>query len=290
MLPIQILRLRNAATANPALGYISPFYPTTLYSMRLRNALYAGPCCRVKNLTTTTETDIGFGPDGWIDEAALAATWTSGDVIRMTKWYDQAGGVDLAQATDGNMPLMLGVGGTGSLINGHVAPRWDDSSRIMAVATADAAFGFGSGAHGVECVVNSTGLDAGHLNSLVDFRSGSGAGTALFFVGSATGYGSGFYNGTFFGGVAAQGAGGPLANNGVTYSLAWTGDAANEYSFIDGSLVDTNAVALAFGSTRPLWLGNSREFNNSEWPGMIGELIITNGSAPFTSGYTPRAY
>lgn len=283
MLPIVPLRMRASAGGGGGSGLLSPFYPTTLYSMRKRNSVYAGACCRVKNLVTTTETDIGFDTDGWCDATALLAAWTSGQPLRMTKWYDQSGGgVDAVQTSDSVMPLMVDGSGNVSVMDGKPCGKWDDANRYLEVAT-NAAFGLGSSPSTIEAFVNSVGWDNGHLNVIIDLRTASGADFQLNYIDSV--FKIGFYDGTSFG------VSGSTVSNATTYHLAWSYDGTNLEQYIDGVRQKIDAIAMAVGSTRPLWIGNARELNGSHMPGFIGEIAFTKGAGEFTgSSFAARTY
>ena len=59
---------------------------------------YSGPLIRVRRASDNVEADIGFGVDGLLDTAALAAHCGAA-IGYLTKWYDQSGnGHDLANA------------------------------------------------------------------------------------------------------------------------------------------------------------------------------------------------
>lgn len=65
--------------------------PVLAFSLRKINSSYTGACIRVQRSTPdTTQQDIGFGSDGWLDEAALASFVGSGNGTVVT-WYDQSG-------------------------------------------------------------------------------------------------------------------------------------------------------------------------------------------------------
>jgi hypothetical protein len=69
------------------------------YSTRRLRTAYAGPLVRVRRSSDNAEADIGYGADGWLDEAALLAHVGAGDGF-VTTWYDQSGnGRDATQTT-----------------------------------------------------------------------------------------------------------------------------------------------------------------------------------------------
>lgn len=261
---------------------IDPFYPTLMWSMAKRNASYSGYCCRVKNWTTSTETDIPFGSDGWCSEAALLATWASGQTVGLTKLYDGAGGsVDIAQTTVSKMPFMVNSSGVVQKMAGRVCPYWADANGRMELV-ANAALGFGTSPWTVEFYASAPTIDTGHYNELLDTRTTTGAGTGLFVVTST--YKLGFYDGTL------RGASGTSVVNGTVNHIAWCYDGTTLYHFLNGNLESSQTLAIDFTSTRPAYLGNGRENDGSEWPGYIGECLITKGTCKWTASFTPRSY
>lgn len=71
--------------------------PLGAYFFERINTAYGGPCCKVYNGTTTL--DIGFGSDGFIDEAAIVAFCGASDGF-LQVFYDQSGsGKHLSQTT-----------------------------------------------------------------------------------------------------------------------------------------------------------------------------------------------
>ena len=64
--------------------------PIAAYGMTRLTALYSGPAVGVVNSVTKAGRDIGFLPDGSLDESALAAFCAGAD-CRVARWYDQSG-------------------------------------------------------------------------------------------------------------------------------------------------------------------------------------------------------
>lgn len=261
---------------------IYPFYPTVAWSMAKRNSSFSGDCCRVRNWTTNVETDIPFDANGWCSEAALLATWASGQTVGLTKIYDGAGGsVDIAQTDESKMPQMVYWDGTVYKMAGKVCPRWADANARMELAT-NAALGFGTSAWTVEFYAYPTTIDTGHYNELLDTRTATGAGTGIFLISST--YKAGFYNGTL------RGNSGVSIVNATVNHIAWCYDGTTLYHFLNGNLESSQTLAIDFTSSRPAFLGNGRESNGSEWPGYIGECLITKGTCKWTASFTPRSY
>ena len=81
-----------------------------VYSTRRLRTAYAGPLVRVRRSSDNAEADIGYGADGWLDEASLLAHVGAGDGF-VTTWYDQSGnGRDATQATAGHQPNIVNAG------------------------------------------------------------------------------------------------------------------------------------------------------------------------------------
>lgn len=64
--------------------------PLAAYGMARLSVLYSGPAVAVVNSVTKATRDIGFLPDGSLDESGLAA-FCSGADCRVARWYDQSG-------------------------------------------------------------------------------------------------------------------------------------------------------------------------------------------------------
>jgi hypothetical protein len=80
------------------------------YSTRRLRTAYTGPLLRVRRSSDNTEADIGYGADGWLDEASLLAHVGAGDGF-VTTWYDQSGnGRDATQTTAGHQPNIVNAG------------------------------------------------------------------------------------------------------------------------------------------------------------------------------------
>lgn len=80
--------------------------PIAAYGMTRLTALYGGPAVAVVNSVTKATRDIGFLPDGSLDESALAA-FCSGAECRVGRWYDQSGHRnDATQPTPAARPVI----------------------------------------------------------------------------------------------------------------------------------------------------------------------------------------
>jgi trimeric autotransporter adhesin len=80
------------------------------YSTRQLRTAYTGPLLRVRRSSDNTEADIGYGADGWLDDAALLAHVGAGDGFVAT-WYDQSGnGRDATQTTAVRQPSIVTAG------------------------------------------------------------------------------------------------------------------------------------------------------------------------------------
>lgn len=277
-------------TTDASAGYITPFIATALWSMRKRNSSYSGYCIRVQNATAVgvgvgSATDIGFGADGWIDAAALAAAYSSagsGAGLRVLTWYDQSGNAHDLTNPVATAPR-ISNGATIDTIAGHPSIRWDTAEKVMALA-AQADFGFGTGAWSVEAWAYPTTVSAGNTNTLFDFRSGTGAGYMLLEVFSDKKIS--FYNGT------RTGAAGSTVVDGALQHFAWgyVGGASSGFKqFIGGAAQSSTSQTFSVGTTRPLRLGLSQEGSPNVWPGMIVEAAIYT-SNQFAADFTPRSY
>lgn len=74
------------------------------YSVRKISSSYTGSCLEAYRTSDGATQDIGFDDNGLISETELAAFY-DGSLIRVSKWYDQAGSNnDMVQATPADMP------------------------------------------------------------------------------------------------------------------------------------------------------------------------------------------
>lgn len=80
--------------------------PNAAYSTQRLTSGYTGPSINIVNTVTKAATNIGFLPDGSLDEAALAAFCARGE-CRVAKWYDQSGhGQDAVQNEPSARPAL----------------------------------------------------------------------------------------------------------------------------------------------------------------------------------------
>lgn len=279
----------RAQSAGGGSAYIEPFWPTALYSMRLRNSAYAGPCIRVHNRTSGTQTDIGFGSDGWIDATALAAARVSGEYLDVQTWYDQSGNGLHAVNSAGQRPNILSdVGALTYSVAGRPAMgRQGDSTQLIVPSTAS--FGFGTGAWTVEAwgFRSSASYSGTNAHFPMDMRTAAGAGYAAFFFAVTTGRIQ-YYNGSVIGNV---GSGFPLS--GTLFHMAWAyagGTGGDFRQFINGATQSSGAQTLNATSPRPLKLFNSVSEGADQWNGAITEVAISKGTCQYTADFTPRSY
>jgi hypothetical protein len=71
----------------PAPAEIYPAGYSGISSMRLAVPTYTGPCVRIRRADTLAEEDFGFA-GGVVDEASIA-TFASGTIPLVSRWYDQ---------------------------------------------------------------------------------------------------------------------------------------------------------------------------------------------------------
>lgn len=271
-------------------GYLIPFYPAWLVSMRKRRSAYTGFCMRVQNATTNVLTDIAFKTDGWVDEVALAACRTGTQILRVAIWYDQGtSSVNLVQATQTKQPRIIGSTGVVDTYSGHPAPSFVETLRYLEVATPNAVFNT-TAAAGLswESFAGIGTLDAAHFNTQIDTRTATGPGFA--FMGVDNTRKILFYNGSVF-----DGAGPTTVADNSEHGYAWcvgptVGGSGNLHQFIDGVLQKTDlGIGIGSNATRPLRVGESLDLNGSEWPGVVAEVDFAV-SALHTASYTPRTY
>jgi hypothetical protein len=76
------------ATAKLALADFLTIAPTVAFGMRRLRGSYAGPLIKVRNASNNALADIYAGPDGWLDEAAIAAH-CGASIGTIDTWYSQ---------------------------------------------------------------------------------------------------------------------------------------------------------------------------------------------------------
>lgn len=92
---------------------------------------YTGPCWRVLRSSDNAETDIGFSPDGWANEAQMLA-FARGSSLVIVRDYDKTGaGRDGVPPSSSNRPrcVLNGVPDVGP--NGKPAPVYNGTSTFM---------------------------------------------------------------------------------------------------------------------------------------------------------------
>lgn len=106
------------------------------YSTRRLRTAYVGPCMRVRRSSDNAETDIGFGSDGWIDQAALLTHAASGSSFVVT-WYDQSENTrNATQAVAGNQPRIVNSGVV-EVMGGRAAPLFLGQATATFLDTGD---------------------------------------------------------------------------------------------------------------------------------------------------------
>lgn len=284
MIPIfqagQLGRSVAAPSGDPSSGYLSPFYPTTLYSLRLRKSGYAGACIRVKRSSDNTQTDIGFGPDGWLDTSALSSfVGSSNGYIK--KWYDQSGGAVDLDDTGATDSVLIIVTGTLQTLNSKPALKFSATPSRL-VAAANAAFAFGTAAWTWEAFLDNTANNTTG-QAVIDFRD-AGSAIALHYHANAN-------INTFFDGANNNSGSSDVTFNAATHeAVSYVGGASSAVRvFGGGSQKYTTNKTLSFSGNRPLAIGCG--YNAAlPWQGLITEVRITKGTCQYTGSFTPPDY
>lgn len=106
--------------------------PAAAYGTRRLTVSYAGPAFRVIRGNDVTTSDIGFLPDGRLDESALAALCARAE-CRVARWYDQSGNRnDAVQPVRTAQPVVRLAHRTGN----SVSITWDYEAGSGAAARA----------------------------------------------------------------------------------------------------------------------------------------------------------
>lgn len=260
-------------------GVLDPFYPTTLYSLRKRRAAYTGACIRVRRSSDSTEQDIGFAADGYLDETALTAFVGGGNGF-VAKWYDQSGGsVDLSHTGTPNLVRIV-LAGVIIKLSGRAVIEFQNGGGLSVAA--NAAFAFGTAAWTWEMFDYHPNVGIGDARPLLDFRDGSSS-TALFYNANAN-------IPTYFDGANAN-SGVAVISSAVYYHQAcsFTGGAGTVRLFTDGALSHSAAKSASFVGNRALSV--ALYFNASTSAHLLSnEIRITKGSAHYTAGFTAPDY
>lgn len=107
MLAHGILSQMQYAAEAVGISYFLDDYPgaEAAYSVRLLSSTYAGNCIRVQRSSDSTQQDIGFDANGFLDTTALETFRNGSSTLYVTTWYDQSGNAEnLVQNTVGDMP------------------------------------------------------------------------------------------------------------------------------------------------------------------------------------------
>lgn len=262
-----------------------PFYPTTLYSLRKRNPTYTGKCLRIKRSSDSTQLDIGFASDGWMDLAALTAFVGASNGFVKT-WYDQAGTANLTDAASADS-IKLVSAGTVFMSNSRPMMPWDSALTSVLGTPANAALAFGTDLPFTwELFSKPSATGSGAGQATLDFRD-AGSSIALLYNQSGN-------NPTFFDGANNGPVSGVLPNNVFFYnSVDYEGNTGPSFVlriFKDGvSSFSLAAKHLTFVGNRPFTLGAA--FNNAlPWSGGIVEVRLTKNFCKDTAGFTPPDY
>lgn len=278
--PLVIRRaVRNLA------GVLDPFYPTSLYSMRLRNGAYVGPCCRVRRSSDNAEQDIGFDGNGWCDAVALAA-FVGVNSGYVSVWYDQSGsGVHAVEATTTLQPGIV-ASGTITTMAGKPALNFQaQGSGRLRVTPGVSAFGYGTAAFTWEAFAETANpvSASGANNPLINQRgSMTGADPAeLYITDSSTTLIAWYYGSNINSSTT------PAVSTQYHFAASYVGGAASALRvFLAGATVINSNITMNFGSTDELAIG----MDTQSWRGRIGEIAITKGQCLWTADFTPRSY
>jgi hypothetical protein len=102
---------------------------TAAYGLRRLRAGYTGNAIEVTDGSTTQ--DIGFDSNGDLDQSALE-TYANGAAVKVSKWYDQALGNNLAQTSDAARPTITDSSGNMLTLNGKPAIKFNGAQSLPA--------------------------------------------------------------------------------------------------------------------------------------------------------------
>lgn len=121
----------KAKASAPFVGILD-LYPNAqiAYSVRKLSSSYTGNSLRVRRSSDNTEQDIGFLPNGNLDENALTSFVGANNGF-VTTWYDQSGnGNDAIQTSAVYQPLIVKIG-TVQKVNGIPAVDYDSAGLLF---------------------------------------------------------------------------------------------------------------------------------------------------------------
>jgi hypothetical protein len=266
------------ANAGSVPGLLFPFYPTILYSFRLRNGLYTGKCCQVRNDANSLLFEIGFNPTTGVVSAADISTALAGTPsanLLVTKWYDQGGGGrDAVNATALQQPALVLAGTPQQTTGGFTCPAYNGTAqRLVAPNSTD--LDMGTGDFAIEMLMDTV---INSQNRFFDMRPGGSGNQAILYLVSGT------LN------LFVSGANTVLAASGITglSNVALTRSGSSNRGFVAGvqkgstlsNSQNMNGTALTMGNDG---VGSAA----SGVQGHIFEVRITKGSAVQTANYTP---
>lgn len=147
----------TGAVSSTTVPVVVPVELNRCYALRKVRASYTGDCIRLRRSSDNALAEIGFGPDGNIDEAAMRAFCGSGDGF-VRAWYDQTGLGGLSAIEDAVQPKIV-VGGTVLKENGRVVMDFDGVDDYFLSSTAGSLVGSAAGVTSL-AVLRDTGSAA----------------------------------------------------------------------------------------------------------------------------------
>lgn len=148
------------------------------YSLRKLSSTYTGNCIRVVRSSDSTEADIDFAADGYVNQTAIEAFRAGSSFVYVKTWYDQSGnGNDLTQASTSKQAYFYNSGYF--VEGGKYAIRFDNSQleNNTAIGVANDTSYFMVNA----AVTNPSSQDGGIIQTQEDLGGGSFAVNSIGF-------------------------------------------------------------------------------------------------------------
>lgn len=260
------------------------------YSVRKLRTAYGGACLRIRNSTTTVETDIGFNGSGNLDTAAITAAVGAASATVVT-WYDQSGNsVGVTQSTttkqprivnagtldtQNSLPAMLYDGTDDALVSSYSATIVTNNRVHMAVIERSQRTSIGS--EGIVCLDRNTGYDyqSGFImerrNSAIGATGGTGTNSTSSSTSNYQGWTGSDSNITALSQLWEGMAASPP---GVEIYIDNTNKTLTSYS---GAMTLANFLSTGTGGHRVILggrSGNTTEVIDNPFQGYLAEVVI----------------
>jgi hypothetical protein len=235
-------------------------YPTDLFALsleRLRNG-FTGDPIRVRRTSDSSEMDIPFGMDGWIDEAALLSFVGAGDG-EVVVWRNQQGFVGDFNSTGGmaNFPKIV-RSGVVEKINGRPALYFDATMGIRSPNLSSAL----SQPSTYYALIQADASYSTVVNHAIVSGTASATRQLTYYRNSG--------KHAIFAGTLAEAS---LDTNADPHLVTSIFNSGSSLGYLDGTqIISGNAGSLGINTSNGITIGYD-QINNFPWFGKISEVV-----------------